>query len=91
MGPEKGQQEAHDVPEDVSRPQELRPVWGDLQGEEEAHLPVQPGHPDAAAEETARKLITPSCCCVSLKAVSVRSSGLQHYPRIVGLACQCYC
>lgn len=58
MGAEKGQQEAHDLPEDVPRPEELRPVWRDLQGEEEAHLPVQPRHPDVAAEETARRLIT---------------------------------
>lgn len=55
MGPQKGQQEAHDLPEDVAGPQELRSLRGDLQGEEEAHLPVQSGHPDVTAERTTRR------------------------------------
>lgn len=55
MGPEEGQQEAHDLPEDVPRPPELRPVRRDLQGEEEAHLPVRLGHPGVTAEVSSRK------------------------------------
>lgn len=82
VGAEKGQQETHDLPEDVPRPEKLRSVWRDLQGEEEAHLPVQRGHADDAAEETARRLITCSWC-------SDRSSGLQHYSLIIGFASQC--
>lgn len=70
MGAEKGQQEAHDLPEDVPRPEELRPVRRDLQGEEEAHLPVQPGHPGVAAEEAVRRLI-------ELKSLGVRSSNIK--------------
>lgn len=57
MGPEKGQQEAHDLPEDVPRPQELCQVRRDLQGEEEADLPVQPRHPDVAAGESAKRCV----------------------------------
>ena len=50
VGTEEGQQEAHDLPEDVPRPEELRPVRRDLQGEEEAHLPIQPRDTDVTAE-----------------------------------------
>lgn len=57
LGAEKGQQEAHDLSEDVPGPQELRKVGRDLQGEEEAHLPVQPRHPDVAAEVSTRRFV----------------------------------
>ena len=45
LGPEEGQQEAHDVSEDVTGAEKLRALRGDFQGEAEAHLPVWPGHP----------------------------------------------
>lgn len=62
LGPEKGQQEAHDLPEDVPGAQELRPVRRDLQGEEEAHLPVQSRHPDVTAERTTGRFSLLTLC-----------------------------
>lgn len=50
MGAEERQQEAHDLPEDVPGPQELRPDRAHLQGEEKAHLPVRTRHADVPAE-----------------------------------------
>lgn len=50
MGEKKRQQKTYDLPEDVPGPQELCPVWRDLQGEEKTHLPVQPRNAAVTAE-----------------------------------------
>lgn len=44
VGAEERQPEDHDLPEDGPSVEELLPDRGDLQGEEEAHLPVQRFH-----------------------------------------------
>lgn len=65
VGPKEGQQEAHDLPEDVARPEELRPVRRDLQGEEEAHLPIQQRDADVTAEVSTRRFVTWTRFCAS--------------------------
>lgn len=48
LGPAQGQPQDHDLSEDGEGSEELQPHGRDCQGAPQAHLPVQPGHPEQA-------------------------------------------